>query len=317
MSVALLELQGLKKYFPINRGILRRTVGFVKAVDGIDLRIDEAEILGLVGESGSGKTTLAKIILGLIKPDYGRMIFKEIPLVDFKGYNRFGFRRDIQIVFQDPFSSLDPRFKIKDIVAEGAILLKEKNKLKIMSRVEEVMEFVGLSKSYLERLPHEFSGGERQRIAIARALFLRPKLLVLDEATSSLDVLIQMQILRLLLKLKQDFNLTYIFISHNLKLVKRICYRIAVMYLGKIVECANTEEIFNFTMHPYTKQLINAALNFKSDVQEETAILSNYYGCNYANRCKYKKEICQKEGPLLKEVRPGHFVACHFLECNI
>jgi oligopeptide/dipeptide ABC transporter ATP-binding protein len=311
MSTVLLELKGIKKYFPIKRGILRNTVGFVKAVDCVNLKINEGEDLGLVGESGCGKTTLARIILRLIKPDSGRIIFRGDDIGSYLISGLRNFRKDVQIVFQDPFSSLDPRFKIKDTIGEGISLWGEKDRGKILKRVEEIIASVGLSENSLNRLPHEFSGGERQRIAIARALFTNPKLLVLDEAVSSLDVLIQNQILKLLLELRKKFNLTYIFIAHNLRVIKKISQKVAVMYLGKIVELAETEEFFSNAVHPYAKLLLDAAINFRVDVAYDETAVSDKNCCCYYNRCIYRQEICFNKEPAFKEIIPGHFVACH------
>ncbi len=312
MSQTLLELREIKKYFPTRRGILRNTVGFVKAVDGVNLKILEGQNLGLVGESGCGKTTLARIILKLIKPDCGRLIVNGEDITDSYDVKQ-NFRKNIQMVFQDPFSSLDPRFRVADIVGEAAGLLKEKRKSKILDKVSETLSAVGLSKDSLSKFPHEFSGGERQRIAIARAIFAYPKLLIFDEAVSSLDILIQNQILNLLLKLKKELSLTYVFISHNLRVIKRIGQQIAVMYMGRIVELAETEEIFNSAMHPYTKLLLNASVEFKADARDEKLVSLSSHGCSYSDRCAYKKEICLCQSPDLKEISQGHFVACHFV----
>jgi oligopeptide transport system ATP-binding protein len=252
----LLELSGLQKRFPIKRGLLRSTKGYVYAVDNVDLVIDRGENLGLVGESGSGKTTLGRLILRLLDADRGRILFQGQDITGFSDKMMKGIRKKMQVVFQDPFSSLDPRFSVEGIILEG---MDRKRK----ARVAELLDCVGLSSDVAERFPDEFSGGERQRIAIARSLVNNPRLIILDEAVSSLDVLTQSQIINLLRELQQRFGLTYLFISHNLRLLKRICSRIAVMYQGKIVETALTKDIFERPAHPYTRQLLSAALDYR------------------------------------------------------
>lgn len=262
MSERLLELQAVKKYFPVKRGLLRKTSGYVKAVDDIDLVVRKGENLGIVGESGSGKTTLGKLILRLLEVDSGRIIFQGQEINSLPLRKMQEVRKEMQIVFQDPFASLDPRFNIEDIISEGLIYWPNKSRQAKKDRVRELLELVGLSMDMVNRFPHEFSGGERQRIAIARSLATNPKFLVLDEAVSSLDILIQSQILRLLLDLQQKFDLTYLFISHNLRVVKKVCSRIAVMYQGKIIEEASCRDIFENASQAYTQQLLAAALDF-------------------------------------------------------
>lgn len=260
----LVELKNVKKYFPVKKGFLARSREYVRAVDNIDLAILQGENLGLVGESGSGKTTLGRLILKLYPLDSGTILFdgKDITLLSSKEMRPL--RRNLQMVFQDPYSSLDPRYTVRNLLNEA---LGEDEKLKTPSaredRMSRVLLTVGLNPDSLNRFPHEFSGGERQRIAIARALIMNPKLLILDEAVSSLDVLIQEQIIRLLKDLQQRFSLTYLFITHNLRVVKKICQRVAVMYQGKIVEIASTKEIFHNPLHPYTQSLLSAAINYK------------------------------------------------------
>lgn len=266
----LLELKDIVKDFPIKAGIGGATKGYVRAVDHVSLDVNEGESLSLVGESGCGKTTLARIIMQLIRPYEGEVYYDQ-KRVEKK--NLASYRKNVQMVFQDPYSSLDPRYTVRRIISEGMVLdkLRFKTQQEREMRIQQVLKAVSLSQDMLNRYPHEFSGGERQRIAIARALVLKPKLLILDEAVSSLDVLVQEEILKLLGDLQKKFSLTYIFISHNLKVVKKISERVAVMYKGRIVELASTQEIFNNPIHPYTKDLLSAAINYKA-VQREDSI---------------------------------------------
>lgn len=261
----LLELKNIKKYFPIKGGFFGGKGNTVKAVDGIDLSIRPGKNISLVGESGCGKTTLARIILKLMPLDNGSIVFDGQDITQYQSQQLKNCRKNMQMVFQDPYSSLDPRYTVRRIMKEGLTLEKDQypSEAKKLARMQELLESVQLSGDILNRYPHEFSGGERQRIAIARALMLNPKLLILDEAVSSLDVIIQKQLVDLLADLQNKFDLTYLFISHNLKIVKKISQRIAVMYKGKIVELASTEEIFNNPLHPYTKELLLAAIDYK------------------------------------------------------
>ena len=262
----LLQLKNIRKYYPGKRGFFGKAGENVKAVDGIELAVSRGENISLVGESGCGKTTLARILLRLVKPDEGSVIFQGEDITRLTGRQLRSCRKNLQMVFQDPYSSLDPRFTIRRVMSEGLTLARDlyKTESEKLQRARQLLESVRLSGDILNRYPHEFSGGERQRIAIARALMLNPKLLILDEAVSSLDVIIQKQIIDLLDELQGKFDLTYLFISHNLKIVKKISHTIAVMFKGKIVELAGTDEIFHNPLHPYTKELLLAAVDYKA-----------------------------------------------------
>jgi len=272
----LVELKNIKKYFPVKKGFLSRSRSFVRAVDHVDLSIRNKENISLVGESGCGKTTLARILMKLLPLDSGNIIFDRQDVTSLSGRKFREYRKNMQMVFQDPYSSLDPRFTVRATMKEPMGLIKKqyKSHQQKEERIRELLNAVGLKKDMLDRYPHEFSGGERQRIAIARALVLNPKLLILDEAVSSLDVLIQEQIIELLKNLQEKFDLTYFFISHNLKVVRKISHRIAVMYKGKIVELADTNDIFHNPLHSYTKELLTAAVEYKSTKQKRTVDFS-------------------------------------------
>ncbi len=275
----LLELKNLKKYFLLNKGLFDRKKTYVKAVDGINLVLKAGENLSLVGESGSGKTTVARLILKLYPSDEGSIFWEGQDVTHLREKEFLPYRRSVQMVFQDPYSSLDPRLPIRAIMKEAMTLdrLKYNSVKRVEERLEELLKAVNLPGSILDRYPHEFSGGERQRIAIARALVLNPKLLILDEAVSSLDVIIQEQLIKLLLSLQTEFNMTYLFISHNLRVVRKISHVIAVMVKGKIVEVGPTEKIFSNPLHPYTQQLLSAAFDYKVKQEQEIDLPSQGY----------------------------------------
>jgi len=297
---SLLEVKNLVKYFPIKKGVFRRTIGWVKAVDDVSFEVYEGETVGLVGESGCGKTTTALTILRLEEPTKGQVIFDNKNITKLKKSEMRKERKDMQIIFQDPYSSLNPRIKIKDIIAEGMLTHKMiNNKLKY-KRVGELLEKVGIPPEYMDRFPHEFSGGQRQRIGIARALALEPKIIMCDEAVSALDVSIRSQIINLLQDLQKEFNLTYLFIAHDLSVIKYISDRVVVMYLGKIVEIADKKELFADTMHPYTQALISAVPVPNPDYKKERIILKGDVpspanppkGCRFHPRCSKAMKIC-------------------------
>ncbi len=318
----LLEVRGLKKAFDISEGFLKRKKQFLYAVDGLDFYVDEGETLGIVGESGCGKSTTGNLIGQLLDATEGEILFEGVDLTKLKGEALRKKRADIQMVFQDPFSSLNPRMRVFDLIAEPLRTHKSLSKKELTERVGELMDLVGLNRAYVNRYPHEFSGGQRQRIGIARAISLNPKLIICDEPVSALDVSIQSQILNLLAKLQKELNLTFIFIGHGLPAVKHISDRIAVMYLGKIVELTTKEKLFLNPMHPYTEGLLSAVpvpdptqrnLEEKKLLEGDIPSPANPPpGCNFHTRCPYAQEICSKQEPAFEEKSPGQFVACHF-----
>jgi len=315
----LIEVKNLKKYFPVKGGILQKVTGFVKAVDGVDLEIERGEIFGLVGESGCGKTTLGRACLRLIEPTSGEVKFEDVDILNLNLKDMQKMRLKVQMVFQDPFSSLDPRKMIKDTVGEGLVIHGLAKGSELKERVLQNLERVGLKKEHLYRYPHEFSGGQRQRIGIARSLVLNPKFIVLDEPTSALDVSVQAKILNLLLKLQKELGLTYMFISHNLSVIEYMSDRIAVMYVGKIVETGTKVELFENPLHPYTKALFSAIPIPDPDHKHEKIILKGDVpsplnppsGCRFHPRCPDAEKLCEREEPLSIEVNSGRKVACH------
>jgi oligopeptide/dipeptide ABC transporter ATP-binding protein len=323
----LLEVKNLKKYFPINRGVFRRVVGYVKAVDRVDLFIRQGETLGLVGESGCGKTTLGRSILRLIEPTDGEVWFKtdkgkKLDITKLEDREIKSLRREMRMIFQDPYGSLNPRMTVMDIVGEPLIIHKVAQGKEIEDRVRTLLKIVGLNPRYMRRYPHEFSGGQRQRIGIARALALNPRLVIADEPVSALDVSVQAQVINLLEELQVQFNLTYLFIAHDLSVVYHISNRIAVMYVGKIMEVGEAEEVYQGPRHPYTEALMSAVPVIDPDVKPERILLQGDVpnpanapsGCTFHPRCQYAKKICSQEEPPLEDIGDEHYVACHFAD---
>ena len=323
-GMPLLEVKNLKKYFSVEKGFWRKTVGYVKAVDKVNLYINEGETLGVVGESGCGKTTLGRCILRAIEPTEGSILFRlNGNMIDITKLDRESLRatrRYTQMIFQDPYSSLDSRMTVLDIVSEPLLVNNLATGREMEERVKDLVKVVGLNVKHLKRYPHAFSGGQRQRIGIARALASNPKFIVADEPVSALDVSVQAQTLNLLQDLQARFKLTYLFISHDLSVVEHISDRVAVMYVGKVVELAKTEEFFLNPLHPYSEALLSALPKPDPRLRMKRIILSGEVanpvnppsGCYFHPRCKYAEEICKKEEPGWKEIKPDHFVACHF-----
>jgi oligopeptide/dipeptide ABC transporter ATP-binding protein len=317
--MSLLEIRDLKKHFPVGDGFLSRNKGSVKAVDGVTLSVNEGETLGLVGESGCGKSTLGRAILRLIEPTSGEVVFEGKNLLALSGRELREMRRQMQIIFQDPYASLNPRMRVGDIVGEGLEIHKlAKGKAK-RDRVMELLHQVGLRDDHYPRYPHEFSGGQRQRIGIARALAVNPKFIVCDEPVSSLDVSIQAQIINLLQELQEKMHLTYLFISHDLRVVEHISHRVAIMYLGKVVEIASSETIYRDAKHPYTRALLSAVPIPDTKQKKERIVLEGDVpspvnppsGCAFHPRCSYREALCSQAEPSLDFDAGGHGVACH------
>ena len=342
----LIDIRGLKKYYPIYSGVFKKHTADVKAVDGIDLTIRKGECLGLVGESGCGKTTMGKTLLRLHDSTDGRVYFdhpadriehlegkiaggnlsaedkRELATADITGYKGRALknlRKSIQIVFQDPSNSLNPRMLVKNIIAEPLLIQGLVNGQELEERIIQLLETVGLSKQHMRRYPHEFSGGQRQRIAVARALATNPEFVLMDEPTSALDVSVQAQILNLLKELQKEYELTYLFVTHHLLVVKYISQRVAVMYLGKIVELSETDDLFNRPMHPYTKALLSAIPNPDPESGSQKIILTGDVpnpinppkGCRFHPRCPHATDICREKEPVLESVGGDHTVSCH------
>lgn len=319
MNNRLITVKNLTKYFPIKKGVFRRTVGWVKAVDNVSFNVYDGEILGLVGESGCGKSTTALTMLRLVEPTSGEIMFKGKNIAKISKKQMRRYRKDLQIIFQDPYSSLDPRMRIKNIVAEGIVTHKLYDSKTRVEKVRELLEKVGIPANCMDRFPHEFSGGQRQRIGIARALALNPQIIVCDEPVSALDVSIRSQIINLFKELQQEFKLTYIFIAHDLSVIKYISDRVAVMYLGKIVEIAPKKVFFDNTLHPYAQALVSAVPVPNPDFKRKRILLEGDVpspadppsGCRFHPRCPKVMEICSQVEPELQEVEKEHFVACH------
>lgn len=318
----LLVVEDLKTYFPIRAGLLQRVAAYVKAVDGVSFRIREGETFGLVGESGCGKTTVGRTILRLQPATAGSVFFDGEDVFAKRGGDLKALRRHMQIVFQDPYSSLDPRVPVGETIAEGLEIHGIKNRRERQEIVLEMLDKVGLNPYHANRYPHEFSGGQRQRIGIARALALRPKFIICDEPVSALDVSIQSQILNLLRNLSQEFGLTYLFIAHNLSVVEHISDRVGVMYLGALAEVANRHDLYQNPLHPYTQALLSAIPVAKPGRKRQRIMLRGEIpspinppsGCRFHTRCPFAAEICRQEIPLLLEKAPDHWAACHFVE---
>ena len=320
----LLHVDDLKMHFPIYRGVFQRQVGAVRAVDGVSFDVRRGETLGLVGESGCGKSTTGRTILQLYKPTAGNVTFEGTDLVKLKGEQMRQMRRKMQMIFQDPYASLNPRMTVAQLVGEPLMVHNAATGAEINERVAHLLELVNLNPAFASRYPHEFSGGQRQRIGIARALALQPSFIICDEPISALDVSIQAQVVNLLEELQQQFNLTYLFIAHDLSMVKHISDRVAVMYLGVIVELASRDELYAKPLHPYTQALLSAVPipDPIADAKRQRTILQGDVpspanppsGCRFRTRCPIAEAVCAESRPEFREIRPGHFVACFFAE---
>ena len=322
----LLDVRGLKMHFPIQKGFFRRTTGYVYAVDGVNFFVREGETLGLVGESGCGKTTVGRCILRAYQPNAGEVFYRQdgktVDVLKLSRRQLKPLRREMQVIFQDPFSSLNPRMTVMDIISEPLRIHGIAGRAELQSRVREVLEAVGLRAQHMNRYPYAFSGGQRQRIGIARALALRPKLIICDEPVSALDVSIQAQTINLLEDLQKDFGLTYLFIAHDLSVVEHISDRVAVMYLGNIVELAAADTLYENPLHPYTEALLSAVPRTDPDHVSQRLVLPGDVpspaqpppGCKFHPRCRYAVDLCSQEAPPWREVHEDHFVGCHRAE---
>lgn len=311
----MLKVKNLKKYFSLSKSLFGKTTHFVKAVDDVSFDIGVQDTLGLVGESGSGKTTVGRTLLKLIEPTAGSVFFNDVNLFELKDSQWKSYRKKLQIIFQDPYSSLNPRMTVGDIISEGMIIHRVFNKTKRLERTKELLNIVGLPQSYITRYPHEFSGGQRQRIGIARAISLNPDFIVCDEAVSALDVSIQAQIINLLMDLQEKFNLSYLFISHDLSVVKHISSHIAVMYAGEIVEQGKTDDIFTEPLHPYTQKLLSAIPSIygkkrKRIIENEEIINETTDGCPFYDRCPKRTSLCKESKPKFQTINDNHKVKC-------
>ena len=325
-SETVLQVNGLKKYFPLRKGILKRTVGWIRAVDDVSFSVMEGQTLGLVGESGCGKTTTGRCILRLYEPTAGSILYRLDDrlenIVEFNHAEMKRVRQKMQIIFQDPFSSLDPRMTVHDIIAEPLRINRVGTRAQQSERVEELLELVGLNAAQMNRYPHEFSGGQRQRIGIARALALNPEVIVCDEPVSALDVSVQAQVLNLLMDLQERLNLAFLFIAHDLSVVEYISERVVVMYLGKIVEIADATDLYESPQHPYTEALLGAipipdplAKRTRKPLTGTVPSAANPpSGCNFRTRCSYVQDVCAREEPPLAPIAGDRFVACHFAD---
>ncbi len=320
----LLKVEDLKMHFPIYRGVFQRQVGAVRAVDGISFDVHRGETLGLVGESGCGKSTTGRTILQLYKPTEGQIHFEGADLVTLHGEEMRRMRRKMQMIFQDPYASLNPRMTVEQIVGEPLMVHNVATGKEIEERVKHLLELVGLNPAFSTRYPHEFSGGQRQRVGVARALALQPSFIICDEPISALDVSIQAQVVNLLEELQEQFNLTYLFIAHDLSMVRHISKRVAVMYLGVIVELTDRDELYSSPLHPYTQALLSAVPipDPLLDAQRKRTILEGDVpspanppsGCRFRTRCPIAQSLCAESRPEFREVKPGHFVACHLVK---
>ncbi|MCX7694756.1 MAG: dipeptide ABC transporter ATP-binding protein [Caloramator sp.] len=321
MNKPLLEIKNLKKYFPIKKGLFNKTSHYLKAVDNVSFTINKGETLGLVGESGCGKTTCGRTIIKLYEPTDGNIIYDGVDIAKFSDKQMLDYRKKMQMIFQDPYASLDPRMTVGDIIGEAIDIHKLMGSKEREERIQYLLNRVGLNSEHASRYPHEFSGGQRQRIGIARALAVQPEFIICDEPISALDVSIQAQVVNMLEDLQSDLGLTYLFIAHDLSMVKHISNRVGVMYLGKLVELADSNELYTKPLHPYTQALLSAIPIPDPDesAKKKRIVLEGEIpspidpppGCRFKNRCRYAKPICSEQEPLFKDTGGGHFVACH------